>query len=520
MPLILTELPPSAFPEQLQAFVCLPRVYINRPDHFKSRAVRIVNLSRDSEYLGLGYYASLLAEARGHKVMPSPRTILDLDRKALYRYALPDLDALLAKRIKRLREPLAEPLRLLVAFGIVDDIRFRDLGRAVFERFRHPLLALSIRPGRDRIWRIAAIKPLSPEQLRGWEMEWFNDVLAVHLRVPWRRQTEKPPPRYSFAILHNPNEALPPSSAGALRRFVKVGAQMGIDVELIRKQDFLRLPEFDALLIRETTTLADHTYRFARKAEREGMPVFDDPSSILRCTNKVYLAELLAAHNVPTPKTLVLDRQHLKGIAAALGFPMVLKVPDGSFSRGVVRVNNESELKSVARKLLEDSDLILAQEFVPTRFDWRVGILAGEPLFVCQYFMSKDHWQIVKHGSNGQFEQGTWQTHAVEAAPPDVIELGRRAANLIGDGLYGVDIKDTARGLMVIEINDNPNIDDGVEDIVLKDELYRRILAELVRRLDRQRTGNRTARPPQLASPLLGLHEPIAALARNGAGEI
>ncbi len=66
-------------------------------------------------------------------------------------------------------------------------------------------------------------------------------------------------------------------------------------------------------------------------------------------------------------------------------------------------------------------------------------------------------------------------------------ELGQRAAALIGDGLYGVDIKQTNGALMVIEVNDNPNLDIGVEDAVLKDELYRRVLADLVRRIEARR---------------------------------
>jgi glutathione synthase/RimK-type ligase-like ATP-grasp enzyme len=65
--------------------------------------------------------------------------------------------------------------------------------------------------------------------------------------------------------------------------------------------------------------------------------------------------------------------------------------------------------------------------------------------------------------------------------------LGQRAAALIGDGLYGVDIKQTNGTLMVIEVNDNPNLDLGVEDAVLKDELYRRVLADLVRRIEARR---------------------------------
>ena len=59
--------------------------------------MRLINLSRDCEYLGTGYYASLLAEARGHKVIPSVQTILDLGRRSLYRFALPELNAILAK---------------------------------------------------------------------------------------------------------------------------------------------------------------------------------------------------------------------------------------------------------------------------------------------------------------------------------------------------------------------------------------------------------------------------------------
>jgi hypothetical protein len=65
-----------------------------------------------------------------------------------------------------------------------------------------------------------------------------------------------------------------------------------------------------------------------------------------------------------------------------------------------------------------------------------------------------------------------------------VVEAAVKAARLIGDGLYGVDLKETERGPLVIEINDNPSIDLGVEDAVLKDELYRIILAEFIRRLE------------------------------------
>ena len=63
-------------------------------------------------------------------------------------------------------------------------------------------------------------------------------------------------------------------------------------------------------------------------------------------------------------------------------------------------------------------------------------------------------------------------------------EIAVKASNLIGNGLYGVDLKADDHGVYIIEVNDNPNLDAGVEDAVLKDELYNRVIAEFVGRLD------------------------------------
>ncbi|HYG85220.1 MAG TPA: RimK family alpha-L-glutamate ligase, partial [Azospirillum sp.] len=157
---------------------------------------------------------------------------------------------------------------------------------------------------------------------------------------------------------------------------------------------------------------------------------------------------------------------------------------DGSFSRGVFKVANRSELEATAESLFEDSDVILAQEFMYTEFDWRVGVLNRQPFYVCQYLMARKHWQIVKHAGNGRAEQGSSRTLLVEEAPRQVIDIAVKAAGLIGDGLYGVDLKQNERGVFVIEINDNPNLDLGVEDARLKDDLYRIIMREFLCRLE------------------------------------
>jgi hypothetical protein len=67
------------------------------------------------------------------------------------------------------------------------------------------------------------------------------------------------------------------------------------------------------------------------------------------------------------------------------------------------------------------------------------------------------------------------------------------AAELIGDGLYGVDLKMNGDGVFVIEINDNPDVDRGIEAAGLRGDLYRIILKDLARRIE-ARSGPRSGR--------------------------
>ena len=121
---------------------------------------------------------------------------------------------------------------------------------------------------------------------------------------------------------------------------------------------------------------------------------------------------------------------------------------------------------------------------MPTEFDWRVGVLDGEPLFVCQYHMAHGHWQIVKHGADGAAREGGFRTFAIDDAPRESSRRALRAARAIGDGLYGVDLKETAEGVFVIEVNDNPNLEHGIEDQVGKDEIWIALLHWFVKRID------------------------------------
>jgi glutathione synthase/RimK-type ligase-like ATP-grasp enzyme len=206
---------------------------------------------------------------------------------------------------------------------------------------------------------------------------------------------------------------------------------------------------------------------------------------MIRCTNKVYLHEVMTKAGVPTPKTLLLSAgDDLARAADELGFPVVLKAPDSSFSRGVHKAETLEALQTLAKRLFKDTDMLLAQEFMPTTFDWRVGVLDGRPIFASRYKMARGHWQIVRHRPDGRVTEGGSQAVAVEDAPAAVVEAAVKAAGLIGDGLYGVDIKEIDGGVAVIEINDNPDIHHGWEDEIAKDAVWRALVTWFVTRLE------------------------------------
>jgi glutathione synthase/RimK-type ligase-like ATP-grasp enzyme len=378
-----------------------------------------------------------------------------------------------------------QQLTFRVYFGNSNDSRFDDLGRRTFEYFLCPILEIEAhaRP----TWEIFSMRPMSIRSIAGSELQLFRSALRRYTQQPWRARKVKSPTRYTLAVLYDPKEKLPPSDRKALHRLAKVGNTLGIGVELITRKDYGRLTEFDALFIRETTALDHYTYRFAKKAESEGIPVIDDPTSILRCTNKVYLAEVLRRRGIPTPRTVILDRSRLKEVAEEVAYPAILKIPDGSFSRGVFKAGNREELERIAKEMFDESDVILVQEYMYTEFDWRVGVLDGRPLFVSQYRMPKKHWQIIKYEKDGQVQEGGYKTLDVAQVPQRIIQTAVAAAGTIGDGFYGVDLKETPEGVYVIEVNDNPNVDAGVEDAVLKDELYRAILRDFIRRIEAPR---------------------------------
>lgn len=471
---------PNAWPIKAKGVEVVPaKRYLLDARFSQMRTAKVFNLCRSYRYQTVGYYVSLLAAARGHKPLPSITTFQDLKLLPVVRIASDDLEELIHESFARIK---GKHFELTIYFGHNMAKKYERISKALFNQFPAPCLRASF--VRDGKWELESIRPIATSDIPESHKPFMLARAIEYFNKPQRTARPRVAYRHELAILHDPEAREKPSNDTAIKRFIRAAKNLGLDAEIIGKDDYGRLAEFDALFIRETTYVNHHTYRFSRRAAAEGLVVMDDPESILKCTNKVYMAELFDRHGINAPRTMVVHEENIDQIVGRVGLPCVIKRPDSSFSKGVIKVGTAAELRDKVLKFLEDSELALAQEWAPSDFDWRVGILDRKVLFVCKYHMAKGHWQIVSHSKSGDREFGRVEAVLIEDTPAPVTALALRAANLVGDGFYGVDIKEIAGRYMVMEVNDNPSVDGGYEDALYKDEIYNAVMRTFLDRLE------------------------------------
>jgi len=456
--------------------------YLDGGDFYQHKNIRVFNLCNSYRYQSMGYYVSLLASARDQRAIPNVTTIRDFKDLQLIRSIANGIDEIIQSSLQKVE---GKTFILNIYFGHTVEKDYKLIGNKLYLLFEAPLLQVEFK--KTDKWLISKTLPLSFKKVNSedWEhVQVFAEKYFSKKRFSKERLKNY---KYDLAILIKPNEENPPSNPQALKNFKIAAEKIGFYTEFITRDDYDKIPEFDALFIRETTNVNDYTYQFSRMAYAEGLVVIDDPWSILRCSNKIYLNERLKQNGILTPETWVF----IKGSANiakinGVKFPLVLKQPDSAFSHGVVKVENKEELEKATKQLFKKSDLIIVQQYLYSDFDWRIGVLDQSPLFACKYFMAKDHWQIYKWGAQSD-TMGDAETVPIDVVPQKVLKTAVKAASLMGDGLYGVDLKLLDDKVYLIEVNDNPNVDFGIEDDVLKEKLYEKIMLSIYNRIEMSR---------------------------------
>jgi len=254
----------------------------------------------------------------------------------------------------------------------------------------------------------------------------------------------------------------------ALIRCRDVAEGLGHRVDYIFPVDINKIRTMDALFIRARTDPLNSTYVAARMAEFHGIPVIDDPQSIQICSDKINMYSHLIKKKVSLPETVFLSKEDLTQecvdqLFGRLGSPLILKEPSTSFSLRVEKVSTPEEFFRIARRFIRLSDWIVVQQYIESRYDWRIGVLDGRFLYACKYTIPSVTFKI-QASVNGHIVYCGVESVPENEIPPHVVKLGIDAANAIGRGLYGVDIKNNNGDACVIEVNDNPSIESGEDD--------------------------------------------------------
>ncbi|MGJ7418109.1 RimK family alpha-L-glutamate ligase [Streptomyces cinereoruber] len=187
----------------------------------------------------------------------------------------------------------------------------------------------------------------------------------------------------------------------------------------------------------------------SRMCEAFGVPVVNSSSTVAVCDSKIHSTLVLHAAGLPVPDTAVaLTPAAGEEALRRIGLPAVVKPVNGSWGRGLCKVNDVDAVEGVLA--LKESlpspqqQLVYAQEFVRTpQRDIRV-VVAGDRA-VTAVHRTGDHWI-------GNVARGARTSRC--PLTPELEDLALRAAKAVGGGLLGVDLLESDDGrLLVNEVN-------------------------------------------------------------------
>ncbi|MCX6770441.1 MAG: lysine biosynthesis protein LysX [Candidatus Micrarchaeota archaeon] len=207
--------------------------------------------------------------------------------------------------------------------------------------------------------------------------------------------------------------------------------------------------EYDAILQRSVSYSRSQalTYYF----ERQGTLVISSYNAARICGDKMLTSIEIAKAGVPTPRTYVaLTPETARQAAQKLGFPLVMKPTMGSWARMVHKINDRDALDAALESREEmgspSQKVYYLQEHVekPGR-DLRAFVVGGDVVAaIYRHSTEKSGW--LTNTSRG----GTASNCAVT---PELAEISLKAVSFLDEGIYGVDLMESANGLVVHEVN-------------------------------------------------------------------
>lgn len=262
------------------------------------------------------------------------------------------------------------------------------------------------------------------------------------------------------------------ASLYSTKRLFEAGQQRGWDIKVI---DYLRcsieimkndlqinylgekLPIPDAVIPRIGASRTFYGAAIVRHFEIMNVFATSGSLAIKRSRDKLRSLQLLSRKGVDLPKTIFAsNKSNVKDvIALSGGAPLVLKILEGTQGKGVVLADSDQAAKSVLDAFYGMDVNILVQEFIEEAAgaDIRAFVVNGEVVGAMK-----------RQGAKGEFRSNLHQggSAAVYKLKRQEKSIALAAAKAMGLGVCGVDMINSKRGPLVMEVNSSPGLE-GIE---------------------------------------------------------
>jgi RimK family alpha-L-glutamate ligase len=211
------------------------------------------------------------------------------------------------------------------------------------------------------------------------------------------------------------------------------------------------LEELDALIIRPIGrgSLEEIVFRMDMlyKLQRLGFYVINPPEAIEHCVDKYDILAILEENGIPVPRTAVTENvdEALKAFNE-LGGDVVVKPLFGSRGIGSTRVRDAEIASTIFRNITFYHGVIYLQEFVQHGFSDIRAFVVGDRVVAAMRRVAN-----------------SWKTNYSQGARPEPITLDKtmedmtvKSAKLIDCKIAGVDILESPKGPLVVEVNSQP----------------------------------------------------------------
>jgi ribosomal protein S6--L-glutamate ligase len=221
--------------------------------------------------------------------------------------------------------------------------------------------------------------------------------------------------------------------------------------------------ETDAIIPRIGASVTFYGTAVVRQFEMMGAFSTIDSEALVRSRDKLRSLQVLSRAKIGLPKTVFTNySRDVNGVIQQVGgTPLVIKLLEGTQGLGVVLAETKNAAKSVIEAFNGLQARVIVQEFIKEAkgADIRVFVVDGHVVGAMK-----------RQGKEGEFRSNLHQGGTAEVIElTDEEEIAAiKAAKAMRLGVAGVDLLQSSRGPLILEVNSSPGLE-GIEKATGKD---------------------------------------------------